>query len=311
MNMSTLNGTLPSCHYQCIYTDDRRFEPYASAIVFHIPDLNPLSLPKRRPDVLHVFFIEESAAWRWSWWTFSYKFVPKNYFNLTKTYRKDSDIFASYGAFYPIENTTKKSDIWSQSDINAAMLKKSSPILFLVSDCNTHSKRELYVEELAKYINITQFGKCADKFCDANCEEEQIKKHYFYLAFENSVCKDYVTEKFWRLKKLIVPIVLDRKIVENTIPSDVFIAASDFKDPSKLAEYLQYLMQNPNEYARYLNWTKKFQKSYKEPPRENRLCKLCEMVHKNVHNEIPNIQKWWVHGSDCLKDYAKYLLKES
>ena len=57
-------------------------------------------------------------------------------------------------------------------------------------------------------------------------------------------------QKFWRLKKLIVPIVLDRKIVENTIPSDVFIAASDFKDPSKLAEYLQYLMQNPNEYAK-------------------------------------------------------------
>ena len=31
----------------------------------------------------------------------------------------------------------------------------------------------------------------------------------FYLAFENSHCQDYITEKFWRaLDKGIVPIVM-------------------------------------------------------------------------------------------------------
>ena len=35
------------------------------------------------------------------------------------TYRKDSDIFAPYGAFYPIENQIEKDDTWSQSDVSS------------------------------------------------------------------------------------------------------------------------------------------------------------------------------------------------
>jgi hypothetical protein len=44
----------------------------------------------------------------------------------------------------------------------------------------------------------------------------------FYLSFENSLCSDYVTEKFWKILKFdIVPVVLggsdyskvDRKII--------------------------------------------------------------------------------------------------
>lgn len=77
-----------------------------------------------------------------------------------------------------------------------------------------------------------------------------IEKHFFYLAFENSVCNDYITEKFWRIKKLIVPIVLDRAVVENTIRGDSFIAASDFKTPQQMAEYLNHLIRHPSEYKK-------------------------------------------------------------
>lgn len=59
-----------------------------------------------------------------------------------------------------------------------------------------------------------------------------------------------------------------------------------------------------------MNWTKKFEKSYREAPKDNRLCRLCEMVHKNFQNEIVNIEKWWVYGSSCQENYAEILLEE-
>ncbi|KAL9982593.1 hypothetical protein ACROYT_G004655 [Oculina patagonica] len=39
---------------------------------------------------------------------------------------------------------------------------------------------------------------------------EEYQRHKFYLAFENSLCVDYITEKYWRnsLERGLVPIVL-------------------------------------------------------------------------------------------------------
>ena len=72
----------------------------------------------------------------------------------------------------------------------------------------------------------------------------------FYLSFENSICKDYVTEKFWRFKKLIVPVVMKREIYQNIMPDGSYIAASDFKSPKELADYLYKLALNEEEYLK-------------------------------------------------------------
>ena len=76
------------------------------------------------------------------------------------------------------------------------------------------------------------------------------EKHYFYLAFENSVCDYYVTEKFWRLKHLIVPVVLKRSILSGIVDDEYFIAADDFESPEALIERLQYLAETPQEYKK-------------------------------------------------------------
>jgi hypothetical protein len=93
------------------------------------------------------------------------------------------------------------------------MLKKSSPILFLVSNCNTLSKRELYVEELAKYINITQFGKCTNEFCDANCEDEQISKPEFCITHFNQWHSQTMDWHFFGAKIAILTIFSEKMVI--------------------------------------------------------------------------------------------------
>lgn len=74
--------------------------------------------------------------------------------------------------------------------------------------------------------------------------------YFFYFAAENSVCEDYITEKLWSLgfNHTIVPIVLQRSIVENILPPNSFIALDDFSHITELVAYLNYLMENEEKY---------------------------------------------------------------
>ena len=48
-------------------------------------------------------------------------------------------------------------------------------------------------------------------FREDNCTAALARHYKFYLSFENSLCDEYVTEKFWmRLQQPIVPIVMGR-----------------------------------------------------------------------------------------------------
>ena len=71
------------------------------------------------------------------------------------------------------------------------------------------------------------------------CWKMMEKKYKFYLALENSLCPDYVTEKmFEALKHEIVPIVLGGSDYQKMFPEKSFINMMDFNNMSSLADYL-------------------------------------------------------------------------
>lgn len=138
----------------------------------------------------------------------------------------------------------------------------------------------------------------------------------FYLSFENSICKDYITEKFWRMKNLIVPVVLNRAIYDVDVLKGTFIAASDFDSPSSLAMYLKNLSSDKEEYLkyglgyfesrfRYFSWTKNYKKT---PAPIIDFCEVCEHAWSDDKNIISNLTKWWEEDGVCIDDYSRNLL---
>ena len=50
--------------------------------------------------------------------------------------------------------------------------------------------------------------------CDSQCYDSLWDNYKFYLAFENSDCNHYITEKFWNaLANGVVPIVYGKLLV--------------------------------------------------------------------------------------------------
>ena len=90
---------------------------------------------------------------------------------------------------------------------------KTRSVVWAVSNCNADSRRDEYVAELSKYIDVDIYGKRGTLECEQNlqneCADMWEQKYKFYLAFENAICKDYVTEKLFRtLKREMILVVL-------------------------------------------------------------------------------------------------------
>ena len=80
---------------------------------------------------------------------------------------------------------------------------------WLVSNCDSPSNRSGLVKRLQECgVDVKIYGRCSAEKCkDNDCWKEAVKAK-FYLAFENSLCTDYVTEKLYKMTFYpIIPVV--------------------------------------------------------------------------------------------------------
>ena len=127
----------------------------------------------------------------------------------------------------------------------------------MVSNCDTSGLRENYVRELSKYVDIDVYGDCGNMECtsDKKCDEALLK-YKFYLAFENSLCGEYMTEKLWRSLDLgLVPVVYGGlEAYQSALSANSYIDLADFATPKSLADYLLMLDNNTTLYRGYFLW---------------------------------------------------------
>ena len=268
------------------------------AIFFHIRDMKDGHIPlpnqkKRKPNQFYMMFLMESPLND----NFPYERFG-SYFNWTMTFRRDSDFHRPYGWVAPKDwkwhyaASSNKSIDWSKYPIPTAKSQmistnnaKKKPVAWLVSNCHTRSQRENYVSKLSQHIPVDVYGHCGRNECPNNdkCPEHIQDNYMFYLSFENSVCDDYVTEKFWTyLSGKLVPIVLGGADYAKIAPPHSFINALDYQDPKDLANYLNYLISNKTAYNEYFQWTSHFN-VYKNTDENfsRAMCQACAALNEN------------------------------
>ena len=228
-----------------------------------------------------------------------------SFFNLTMTFRSDSDIVWPYGYFEPTEHMNKDEPT-DKEEINYAR-GKTKLVAWFVSNCESESLREKYVENLQKYVTVDIYGKCGDHVCWAGDQEDcysMLEKDYkFYLSFENAFCRDYVTEKFYQLvDRRIIPIVYGAANYSSIAPEHSYIDATKM-GAKKLAELLKTIDADDNLYNEFFAWKPKYKviKDRRTIAR-NSFCRLCQLLHEDpVSNwrNYDNFQGWWNRENHC------------
>lgn len=225
-----------------------------------------------------------------------------HFFNWTMTYRMDSDVPLLYGRIIRKENMPpltqeevshfrQIAQNTSRPPPNAGKHKSKKLIAWMVSHCNTHGQRENYVKELINYIDVDIYGGCGNLSCaldplhhsDPQCYVMLESNYKFYLSFENAICPDYVTEKFFKIMGHdIVPIVYGGADYSQHAPPHSYIDARQFK-PKELAAYLKLLDANDTLYKEYFWWKDHYRVEYSvEDMTRHAFCDLCRKLHEDA-----------------------------
>jgi len=250
----------------------------ADAVIFYLPFLTKLDLS----------VIRKPSKQKWVAWSMeSEDRIPllkdiefMSQFDITISYRQDSTIWHTY--FNPA--TVRE----MQTTLPHPKTESALAVMFMSSGINK-SNREQFVLKLMQKIKIDSYGRWQrNKTLTEDKGRETklsiISRYKFTLAFENSICQDYVTEKIF--EPLIVgsvPVYLGAPNIDEYAPAPKsFINVHDFPSVDELAEYLTFLSNNEAEYNQYLTWKKNgISESFIEKAEQHRysaFSKLCKFL---------------------------------
>ncbi|XP_039961020.1 alpha-(1,3)-fucosyltransferase C [Bactrocera tryoni] len=299
--------------YRCDLTNNRDFLPAIEmydAVLFHVAEPFPLlhSVPRvRAPHQLYVFALMEPPG--------ETKHVLSDeggFYNLTMSYRLDSDLLWPYQMFEDIETGAEVAPairpkwrqppaVWNDTNVSQLWEGKTRMAAWFVSHCETLSKREKLAAALQEHIPVDIYGKCGNFSCpytSNECDELLDKSYKFYFSFENSLCNDYVTEKLYNaMKRYVIPVVFGGADYSRFVPPHSVIDAEDFETAAELAAYLRYVATHPEEYMRYFWWRRYYRLTFRSP-----FCDLCAKLHsvpfRQKTQTYTDIEKWWM-GDQC------------
>ncbi|CAF0850968.1 unnamed protein product [Adineta ricciae] len=284
----------------CRITTDQKLFSESDASLIHLREsvnLRKLADLPRRSHQRLVFFLKESPV-------HSPSFSSKEHggiFNYTQTYRPDSDVTST-----TLRNLFWLFDYKIYPDYDfQSILKTKKPqklLVAIISNCGGTSSRLKYIKELQQHISVDVFGKCG-KTCPhvSDCRQYAYSAYKFYLSFENSLCDEYVTEKFFFALQSaqIVPVVLGWARYDHYMPSTGYIDVRNFSSARELAKYIDYLDKNNTAYLEYFQW-RQYALHVKIP---KYMCELCLKLFLDDRDHkqqlLERIGEYWNSKSQC------------
>ncbi|KAI6198709.1 Fucosyl transferase [Aphelenchoides besseyi] len=314
-NLSTIFHTNSNCPYSCLFTYNKIYAQVAAIRILHQHDYNNNWLPPVNPQALNAFLMMESPD---NAMIYGDSLFRADYFNITISYRSTSTVYLPYNEFVRRDGSETAGQIWTSEQIEKSVANKKT-VFASISNCRAvTSARTEFIDELNKYVNVTKVGLCYGQRVDDQMMKKLVDEHYFTLAFENSVCPEYTTEKYWRLKELVVPVIFSRSVLNpNQVLNGTFLAASDFESPRELAEFLQTLIEDKQKYMNYFEWTKNYRRTMNgnlvngiAVTNSNAGCQLCRLATLRPKLPPQNIRSFW-NKSECIHQFGVELIKQT
>ena len=247
------------------------------------------------------------------------RYVKNGIFNWTISFRSDSTIPTISKRIVEFQNVTNKPkekfrhlQILDKFNISRLETKKRH-MAAVISNCKNSFGRLDVIKELQSFgVTVDIYGKCSPNglTClgrmSTECYEMLEEKYYFYAAFENSNCKDYVTEKLvYPLHYDMVPVTLNGASKVLKQPSEnhlAFIDAMQFSSVEELAIYLKRVAADRQLYQSFFEWKNHY--GIVKDETLHPLCALCLALQdgkQEAMNATADLDHWYHVDSECQK----------
>ena len=283
----------------CIISHNKSKLLTADAVIFYIGIRNermgnspPVDSQERNPNQAWIFMSNEPPE---HYYNMDYMSPSwQNTMNWSCLYRLDSDIPNPYGFLIPSNDS-------DTLDYNSIYERKTRNALWIVSHCHVASARRKYVLEMIENgFDVDILGGCSNdgQKIDGDKLQEIIPSYKFFLAFENSLCIDYISEKYFNNYNISwILVVRGGANYNHLLPKDTYINTADFQNMSSL---VNYLLELGNDRDRYTNFLKNKNKYVSIRWPGNKHCEICRRLNNiNQYRKSYNDLDEYLNANQC------------
>lgn len=249
---------LQHCSTECVFTSDKRAMTRSAGVLFHVKTHSKSDFPNKRAHPAQKYMMVSLEQPAYAPLMKHPAYTSK--FDYLMTYDLDTSTVPviTIHPHYAAKEYFEAPSVPFEEKLDAAVM--------FTSNCKNAGadSRLKYFEELMKHMTVHSYGKClhnteeppAGKRSRNENKRRVLSKYKWYLAFENNIIKDYVSEKVYDgVLAGTVPVYYGTDGVDRLLPDGrAVVKVSDFSSPKALAEFLTGVGADKSKYEAYLAW---------------------------------------------------------